>query len=116
MIECVTYRLEVHTTADDPTKYRTEEEVEKWRKRDPLPRLQGFLKERELLSDQVIGGLEEEIEQEIGAAVEAAEKRAAELGDASVMFEHTYAEMAPTLSAQREEFAGRPSAAGSEAE
>ena len=37
LIECVTYRLAMHTTADDPKRYRSEEEVEQWRKRDPIP-------------------------------------------------------------------------------
>ncbi|MEM3215564.1 MAG: thiamine pyrophosphate-dependent enzyme, partial [Candidatus Micrarchaeaceae archaeon] len=32
IIECITYRMSMHTTADDPTKYRTDEEVEEWRK------------------------------------------------------------------------------------
>ena len=33
LIECVTYRLGVHTTADDPTKYRSDEEVKAWERR-----------------------------------------------------------------------------------
>ena len=45
-IECVTYRLMMHTTADDPKRYRSDEEVEKWRKKDPLPRFQNYLKEK----------------------------------------------------------------------
>ena len=43
LIECVTYRMSVHTTADDPKRYRTDDEVEDWRKRDPLTRLQKYL-------------------------------------------------------------------------
>ena len=42
-IEAVTYRLKMHTTADDPSKYRTEEEVEPWWKRDPLRRFRVYL-------------------------------------------------------------------------
>jgi pyruvate dehydrogenase E1 component alpha subunit len=38
MIECVTYRMTMHTTADDPKRYRTEDEVEAWKKKDPLIR------------------------------------------------------------------------------
>jgi pyruvate dehydrogenase E1 component alpha subunit len=41
-IECVTYRLSVHTTADDPSKYRSDEEVKEWQRRDPIPRIQGY--------------------------------------------------------------------------
>ena len=46
LIECVTYRMAVHTTADDPKRYRSEEEVESWRRRDPLARFQGYLAAR----------------------------------------------------------------------
>ena len=44
MIEAFTYRMGAHTTSDDPTKYRSNEEVEYWKARDPLDRLQKFLR------------------------------------------------------------------------
>jgi pyruvate dehydrogenase E1 component alpha subunit len=43
LIEGLTYRLGAHTTSDDPTKYRTDEEVRQWEKRDPLLRLERYL-------------------------------------------------------------------------
>jgi len=43
LIEAVTYRKGAHTTSDDPTKYRTEEEEQEWDKKDPLRRLQSYL-------------------------------------------------------------------------
>ena len=43
LIEAVTYRLGDHTTADDATRYRTEEELEKWEGRDPILRLRRYL-------------------------------------------------------------------------
>ncbi|MEM4281393.1 MAG: thiamine pyrophosphate-dependent dehydrogenase E1 component subunit alpha [Candidatus Caldarchaeum sp.] len=43
LLETVTYRLGPHTTADDPSRYRNEEEVEKWRAKDPIKRLKKFL-------------------------------------------------------------------------
>src|SRR5216110_2875674 len=55
LIECVTYRLGVHTTADDPTKYRTAEEVAEWERKDPLTRFTAYLKKKRLLEE----GLEE---------------------------------------------------------
>ena len=103
-IECVTYRLSVHTTADDPTKYRDEEEVEKWAKRDPIPRFQNYLKDKGLLTDEDIEALEEEIKEEIQAAVDSAEKKMKELDDDALsMFDHIYEEMPPHIKAQREE-------------
>jgi len=107
LIECVTYRLEVHTTADDPTRYRDEEEVETWRGRDPLPRLQAYLKGRDLLDDADLESLEEDIEAEIKEAWATAQKQMEELHDASVMFDHLYAKMPVHLQRQREAFARR---------
>jgi hypothetical protein len=97
LIECVTYRLEIHTTADDPTRYRDGEEVEKWRKRDPILRVQRYLVERGLLSDDRIGQLEEEIKKQIEDAWRKAQQQMEELQDLRVMFKHIYAEMPPHL-------------------
>ncbi len=43
LIESITYRLGAHTTADDPTKYRSAEEVEVWRAKDPIARCRSWL-------------------------------------------------------------------------
>lgn len=43
-IEALTYRMGAHTTSDDPTKYRTREEEQYWRERDPIDRLEKFLR------------------------------------------------------------------------
>ena len=106
LIECVTYRLSVHTTADDPSKYRSEEEVEAWKKRDPITRIQTYLESRDLLSGDDVDELEEEIAGEVEAAWEEAEKGMEELGDPADMFDHVYAEMPPHLEAQRERWTG----------
>ena len=51
LIEAYTYRLGAHTTADDPTKYRDDAEVERWRPRDPLLRVQKYLHARDAWSE-----------------------------------------------------------------
>jgi pyruvate dehydrogenase E1 component alpha subunit len=107
MIECVTYRLSVHTTADDPSKYRDEEEVEAWRRRDPIPRFQGYLKDRGLLSDGDAEGLEKEIGDEIDGAWKEAQDRMERLGDPTAIFEHHYAELPPYQKEQRKEMLRR---------
>jgi pyruvate dehydrogenase E1 component alpha subunit len=101
LIECVTYRLGVHTTADDPTKYRSEEEVREWERKDPLTRFGAYLQKKNLLED----GLEEQVDAEIAAAVKAFE--AAPPPDPLTMFEHVYAERPPHLAAQRAALATR---------
>ncbi len=106
MIEYVTYRLSVHTTADDPTRYRPDDEVEKWEERDPIPRLQNYLKEKGILSEDSIEALEDEIGAEIKGAVQRAEERMKQLdAEPLAMFEHLYAEMPPYLQEQSAELA-----------
>jgi pyruvate dehydrogenase E1 component alpha subunit len=95
----------MHTTADDPKRYRTEEEVEEWKKRDPIDRFQKYLKDKDLLSDETIESLEAEIKTEIQAAVDEAEKQMKTLGDPLGMFENVYADMPAYLKEQREELA-----------
>lgn len=105
MIECETYRMRMHTTADDPKRYRKQEEVDAWEKRDPIPRFQKYLKDKGLLSDEKIEELEKEIQEEIQAAVDRSEKLMKEFVDPLRMFDHLYAERHPYLEEQREELA-----------
>ncbi|HEX2987781.1 MAG TPA: pyruvate dehydrogenase (acetyl-transferring) E1 component subunit alpha [Chloroflexota bacterium] len=103
MIECVTYRVVMHTTSDDPKRYRSETEAQDWMKKDPLVRFQRYLIGRKLLTDKKIEALEAEVKAEIQASVERFEQQAAALGDPLDMFNHAYAEMPSTLLEQREE-------------
>lgn len=103
LIECVTYRLSLHTTADDPTRYRDEEEVEMWDEREPLPRIQNYLKQKDLISDDDIEKLEEELIDQIKEAVEQYEAESKQLDqDVLSIFDHIYAEMPPYLQEQRD--------------
>jgi pyruvate dehydrogenase E1 component alpha subunit len=101
LIECVTYRLGVHTTADDPTKYRSNEEVAEWERKDPLTRFSGYLKQKGLLED----GLEAQVDEEIARAVERFE--AVGPPDPVLMFDHAYGALPPDVAAQREALAAR---------
>ena len=103
LIENVTYRMMMHTTADDPKRYRKDEEVEGWRKRDPIQRFQKYLRGKGLLSDQTIEELEAQVKAEIQQAVEHAEELMKKHSDPLHMFEHAYEEMPPHLKEQREE-------------
>src|SRR5262244_2927631 len=104
LIECVTYRLSMHTTADDPTKYRAEAEVKEWERKDPLTRFTSYLEKRNLLEK----GLEEAIDAEIAAAVQRFE--ATPPPDPLTMFDHAYAELPRDIAAQRAEMAEREAA------
>jgi len=101
LIECVTYRLGMHTTADDPSKYRSEEEVREWERKDPLTRFAEYLKKRNLWQE----GVEAQVDEEIAAAIQRFE--AVGPPDPLRLFDHVYAELPPHLVAQREELAAR---------
>jgi pyruvate dehydrogenase E1 component alpha subunit len=103
-IECVTYRLMMHTTADDPKRYRTDKEVEQWQKRDPLPRFQKYLVGKGLLAEDSFAEIESEVMQEIQEAVDRAEEKMKTVGNPVDMFDHAYAEMPSYLAEQKEEF------------
>jgi pyruvate dehydrogenase E1 component alpha subunit len=103
MIENVTYRMSVHTTADDPKRYRTGEEVELWTKRDPITRFQKYLTDKRLLSEARIEALEEEIKAEVKEGEQRFEEQVEKLGDPVDMFDHAFAELPPTLVEQRDE-------------
>src|SRR3989344_1897130 len=47
-IECFTYRIGDHTTADDSSKYRTKKELEYWQKKDPILRLRKYMQKNKL--------------------------------------------------------------------
>ena len=106
LIECVTYRMAMHTTADDPRRYRGEAEVEQWKKRDPIDRFQKYLTDKGILSAEKIKDIEVEVLDDIQAAVDRAEEQMRSMGDPMDMFEHAYAELSPYLQQQKEEFAG----------
>ena len=98
-IECLTYRMADHTTADDAGRYRSAEEVALWRARDPILRLERYLAPRGLWSEQAGAEVKERARQVIDAAVGEMEKvpppAPAEL------FEATAAELSPRQAAQQ---------------
>lgn len=101
LIEAVTYRMEAHTTADDPTRYRSPEELEEWKRRDPIARFEAFLQSEGLLDDS----LREQID---GEAAEFARRVREEVydaprGDPLELFEHVYVEPPPSYGEQREQ-------------
>jgi len=102
LIECVTYRLSDHTTADDATRYRKEEEVQAWRSKDPIQRLRRYM-EKKALWDRSYG---ERVLSEAVAQVEAAirEWEALPPPDPLDIFRYTFQEMTPDLVKQMSRF------------
>ncbi len=93
------YRFQAHTTADDPTRYRDEEEVEKWKEKDPIPRMQKYLMKTGRLDEELKESIEAKIEDNIKDAVEKAES--IEDPEPTDMVEFVYSDLSERLQRQR---------------
>jgi pyruvate dehydrogenase E1 component alpha subunit/2-oxoisovalerate dehydrogenase E1 component alpha subunit len=74
LIEFDTYRVRGHSTSDDPTRYRDDDEVEAAKRRDPLARFRTYLVREGVASQEALDAVDEDIEDEIDEAIEAAEQ------------------------------------------
>ena len=73
LIESVTYRWLGHSSSD-PGKYRTREEVEEWKKKDPIENLRKYLLENEIASAEELDQIQEEVKEAVEASVKFAEE------------------------------------------
>ena len=89
LVECKTYRYLAHTSDDDDRTYRSAEEVERWRKKDPLGRLRQYLIEQRLLPEHLEAEMDAEVRAEIDDAVIRAE--AAPDADPATVLDHVFA-------------------------
>ncbi|WP_328446961.1 MULTISPECIES: pyruvate dehydrogenase (acetyl-transferring) E1 component subunit alpha [unclassified Amycolatopsis] len=102
LIEAFTYRMDAHTTTDDPSRYRLSDELEEWKLKDPIERVRAFLARK--------GGADHDFFEQVQAEADAF---AADLREYTFnmpeppperIFSNVYAEGNPVLDAQREEF------------
>lgn len=102
LVESVTYRVDAHTTSDDPNRYRSDEEVDEWKQRDPVERYESFLRSEglwdEIDEEAVVADIEEQFQAGLSAANDYPVR------DVDAMFEYLYAELPPTLQRQLAEF------------
>ncbi|MER3522946.1 MAG: tungsten formylmethanofuran dehydrogenase [Ignavibacteria bacterium] len=75
LIEADTVRLLPHSSSDDQRKYRTEEELEEDRKKDPIPRFEKLLIELGVASEADFPRIKHEIQEHIDRAAEWAEEQ-----------------------------------------
>ncbi|MBS4025041.1 MAG: pyruvate dehydrogenase (acetyl-transferring) E1 component subunit alpha [Clostridia bacterium] len=102
LIEAYTYRLGAHTTSDDPTKYRNNEEVEEWRVKDPVIRFRNYLLDNNILDTDWEEKTKSELEKEVMETFESIEDKSdTEIED---IFKYHYEEMTPQLKEQYEEY------------
>ncbi|MDQ0259739.1 pyruvate dehydrogenase E1 component alpha subunit [Sinomonas atrocyanea] len=101
-IEAVTYRMGAHTTADDPTRYRDANELEDWRGRDPISRLEAYLQAEGVLDDGLRARVAATAD-DVAAALREATIHMPDPAPAE-LFEHVYAGPHAALDRQREQF------------
>ncbi|GAA4538127.1 pyruvate dehydrogenase (acetyl-transferring) E1 component subunit alpha [Amycolatopsis samaneae] len=102
LIEAFTYRMDAHTTTDDPTRYRLSDELEEWKLKDPIQRVRAYLARG--------GGADQAFFDQVQ---EEADAFAADLREYTFnmpepppdrIFSNVYAESSPVLEAQRTEY------------
>jgi len=101
-IEAVTYRMGPHTTSDDPTRYRDKDEVETWRRRDPIARVEALLRSRGEFDEAFAASVEADADA-LAASVREAAMSATTRAPLTV-FDGVYAEPHSGIDEQREWF------------
>lgn len=97
-IEAMTYRIGAHTTSDDPTKYRPDELTASWRERDPMVRLERYLRAQGTGDDffEAVDGAAREYARDVRASLLASGPP-----EPGAMFEHVYHEPHPVIDEER---------------
>jgi pyruvate dehydrogenase E1 component alpha subunit len=103
LVEAFTYRMGAHTTTDDPTRYRTDEEREEWASKDPIQRLKTYLENEGLADEAFHAG----IEAESAALAKRVREGVRNMPDPDTMaiFENAYADGHALVDEERAQFA-----------
>jgi pyruvate dehydrogenase E1 component alpha subunit len=101
LIECLTYRIGPHSTSDDPSKYRSQEETDKWKLKDPVERFRKYLQKRGIWTEQ----LETQFQNDAATAIEnaIADAESDNKPQLEDMFNYVYGSMPKSLREQMEE-------------
>jgi pyruvate dehydrogenase E1 component alpha subunit len=102
LVEAFTYRMGAHTTSDDPTRYRLNDELESWKLKDPIERVKAYLVRTGKIDQAYLDALAVESD-ELAAHVR---KGCLEMADPDPLsiFDHVYAERHPLIEEEREQF------------
>lgn len=102
LVEAFTYRMDAHTTSDDPSRYRLADELELWKLKDPIERVRVNLVREHGVDQSFFDGVATEAD-ELAARLR---EFCLAMPDPSPdrMFSEVYAEASPQVEAQREEF------------
>jgi pyruvate dehydrogenase E1 component alpha subunit len=99
LIEALTYRVQGHSSSDDPSVYRDPKEPEVWEKKDPIARLRAYMRSRSLWTEAWEKELSERYNQEITDALAAADHKQAPAVE--TMFDDVYEQLPWNLREQR---------------
>lgn len=102
LVEAVTYRLGAHTTADDPTRYRPQDQDERLRQGEPIARLRRYLGQAGILGEPELEAIEAAAKEAVDQAV--AEAEAYPKAKPESVFDHVYQAMPDSLREQRAAF------------
>ena len=105
LIESVTYRTGAHNTADDPSRYIDNDELAAWVAKDPIERVENYLRVKGIWSDSTAEKLREECAAEVDRAVTAA--RAIPLPTSDALFDHVYSDAPALVQQQRQTWKSR---------
>lgn len=102
LIEALTFRMGAHTTSDDPSKYRTDADVEPWNAKDPIARLEKYMLNKGILKEEDIQPMIEEFENEVMEAYRSIEHSS----DTAIedIFKYHFEVMTPQLQEQLDEY------------
>jgi len=101
LIECLTYRLGAHTTADDPTKYQDPKVLKAWLKKDPLIRFKEYLKRKKIWTPTFEKAAQAEAKKIVDQGIKEFEKHKPKPTD---MFDFLFEKLTPNLQEQRKEW------------
>jgi 2-oxoisovalerate dehydrogenase E1 component alpha subunit len=99
LIEAFTFRMGAHTTSDDPKRYRPSADEDYWHARDPLARVETYLRAQGMLDDDVAS----ELTAEADAMAERVRRETLSLPEPEItgFYEHVFAELSPLAAAEQ---------------
>jgi len=90
LLETITYRYDGHSYADAGKAYRSQEEIDHWRQKDPIRTFPRFLEEHGLLDQATFEAIQKRVDQQVQEAVDFAERSPFPSPDS--LYQHLYAD------------------------
>ncbi len=105
LIECFAYRLCDHSTSDDASRYRAKKELEEWSRKDPIERLEKYMRRKGLLDDPYKEKVLRHAQESVEKAVTEFEKLPKP--EPKDIFKYVFAEMTEQQKEEMEELFGK---------